>query len=313
MTKLRRLPAADEVQHLYQRSLDRGIIFYTQKDRIVFTTIFYSLCKKYKIKPLGLCIMMTHFHILVVCDNQNTISAFMRDLESIFAKEYNSYYGRSGPLFGYRFGQSAKYNPKSIITIISYVYNNPVAAGLCQKAEEYKWGFLPYVLSHHPFSETHRSRRSSRKLNRAIKYARSYLAGNYYLGYELIDYLFNNLDHPETQQLIDIIVSSCSEVIDFELLTKFYGSWDLMLVAMFSNTGNEYDLKETAEGKSDKRCMNLIKYAYQFQLPSRRRHFCSLSKEESSELAISMMTNYGATRFDIERVLHICSSQVIII
>ena len=58
---------------------------------------------------------------------------------------------------------------KSIKTSYSYVYNNPVEKKLAAVSQNYRWTFLAYAASDHPFSEKIVLRKASMGLRRALK------------------------------------------------------------------------------------------------------------------------------------------------
>ena len=53
----------------------------------------------------------------------------------------------------------------------------------------------------------------------------------------------NRLNERERSQLVDYIISVYN-CIDYHFLTGCYGSYQDMLLAVNSNTGSEYDIKE---------------------------------------------------------------------
>ena len=62
--------------------------------------------------------------------------------------------------------------------------------------------------------------------------------------------MFARLNNDESQQLTDYIISKYS-VIDYQAAIDYYGCYEKMLMAFHSNTGNEYDIKESFNGKRD--------------------------------------------------------------
>ena len=86
------------IAHIYQRGFNMSVIFYSVKDILVFYTILYVLKKKYKITVLGIVFMYNHYHLLIKARSQEVVSCFMRDLETVFSKEFNKEAGIKGKL-----------------------------------------------------------------------------------------------------------------------------------------------------------------------------------------------------------------------
>ena len=63
----------------------------------------------------------------------------MRRLAVRYAAWFNLKYGRMGHLFQDRFKSEAVESDSYLVTVLRYVYNNPVKAGLCDSAGDYAW------------------------------------------------------------------------------------------------------------------------------------------------------------------------------
>lgn len=114
------------LHHIYQRTVDGYLIFYSVRDFIVFFTLFCTLARKHRMNVLGLCLMIDHIHVLLSAPSRVELSAFVRDYTSQFSKKRNAHYSRKGQFFEHRFGSAPKTSDKKARTAISYIYNNPV-------------------------------------------------------------------------------------------------------------------------------------------------------------------------------------------
>jgi hypothetical protein len=56
-----------EVTHVYQRAINGFNIFYERDDYLVFYTIFSVFLRRFGITALALCLMIDHFHALLLC------------------------------------------------------------------------------------------------------------------------------------------------------------------------------------------------------------------------------------------------------
>ena len=245
-----RLFAPGILHHCYQRLVSRNLIFYTVSDYLVFFSVFCSTARKYDVRVLSLCIMPDHFHCSLTAGSRKDLSGFIGEYTGQFVSVHNPVCHHSGPLFESPFGRAVKLGAKKARTNLIYVGNNPVERQLCKRAEEYRWNFLAYARSKHPFSEPLILRHASRPLARAVREVRSDALRCRPLTYRQLQRLSIPLNHSELNQLIDCIIRAYN-VIDYDAAIRFFDNYQDMLHAMHSTTGSEYDLNEIFNGRSD--------------------------------------------------------------
>ena len=156
-------------QHVYQKTHNGEIIFYSSRDAIVFFTTFCAVARKHGVAPVALCIMPEHLHGLYKADCRGDLSPFIKEYSRIFTLQFNKDISRRGSLFKPRFGCAAKAGSKSIRTINAYIANNPVEKRSCLRAEEYRWNFLAYAVSDHPFSDKLIIRKAGSNMKKAVR------------------------------------------------------------------------------------------------------------------------------------------------
>lgn len=266
--------------HLYQRTQDRRALFKNTEDHIVFYTICNVLARKFSAVILAQCHMYNHFHILCQLPDQKLMGKFMGQITSLFTKKYNIAHQRTGQLFKRPFGNSVKEEPLKICSTIAYVFNNPVKAKICKKAIQYKWNFLQLLESKHKKKQKIKLRElplfvreevslidsmydnlkcidydylnslKSRVVARVrqmkrVRKATSVVSDNQE---QWLDELQNeSIIHDVANEYIDllheyILNKYCS--VDIPRLSSFYKDFDTMLLAIDSNMGSDYDLKE---------------------------------------------------------------------
>ena len=246
----RRRIVREVLHHCYQRTVDRVLIFYCVSDFLVFFTVLSVVASKHKVRLLSLCLMADHLHLSIIEEGKGELTTFVRDYSSRFSRLHNQVCHCSGPLFEPQFGCAPKMGDKRARTNLIYVGNNAPERRLCKNAEEYRWNFLAYAVSDHPFSDKYVSRKASYALNNARKVVLSRHERGLPLSYELLKNLFFPLCKKEKDQLVDIIVSTYN-MLDYPSAIRFFDSYDAMLTAMHASTGSEYDLNEMFIGKSD--------------------------------------------------------------
>ena len=252
------------VNHIYQRPIEPSVIFYNISDYLVYFTILCSLASKYDVRILKLCQMPDHVHGSWIAGRKKDLFGLERDVTSLFAREHNRICHRKGPFFQSPFGSTPKYTEKKVRSNLIYVDNNPVERRLCEHAEQYRWNYIAYAVSNHPFSEPYRKENASRPMVRAVCSVKACHADGKHLTYAMLQRLLKPLGRKEQEQLVDIIITTYS-VIDHEGAIRFFGNYENMLLADHSTTGSEYDLKEVFLGKDDRwyaRMANIVMKRY---------------------------------------------------
>lgn len=250
--------------HVYKRREDTFQIFYSIRDFLVYFTLFCTVAKRKGVRVHALTLMYDHIHELISVDSQQHLKEFEREVNSIFAREWNRSVRVCGSFFA-PFGSALKRGEKYIRNAVAYLANNPVERHLVPKVEDYRWNFLAYALSEHPFSEGFRSHHCSSALELGIKQVRYLQKGGHYLDYPALDRLVSRIPESELPILTDTIISIYN-IIDYPSCVQLYGDFQTMLTAINANTGNEHDIKEVFTGTSDRvylKMMNSIckKYA----------------------------------------------------
>jgi putative transposase len=124
--------------HVMNRGNRKARIYEDNRDRRRFRHIFLAEKERYGVELLAGCPMGTHFHAVVNTPHGN-LSDFMEQLEGQFARYSNWRHGRVGHLFQGRFRGVVIEHDIQLLTALCYVFFNPVSAGLCARAEDYKW------------------------------------------------------------------------------------------------------------------------------------------------------------------------------
>ena len=247
----KRAVISGSVHHIYQRTLNGELIFYTIRDHLVHFSIMSVCAKRHGLTVLAFCQMPDHLHLTAMPICKKQLADFIRDATACFVREYNRAVGRTGPLFDSRFGSAPKIKEKKVRENLVYVYNNAGERELCSYAEEYRWNFLAYALSAHPFSEPFVYGKASWRMKKAVREAKSRAASGDFLRYNFLERIYAGLDQRETAQLTDILVTLYL-FIDYQTSIAFYGSFDKMLAAIHSNTGTEHDIREVFDAGTDR-------------------------------------------------------------
>ena len=291
------------VYHIYQRSADGFLLFYSVRDYLVFFSIVSVAAERYGIKLLGICQMVDHVHLLVAVQDKKQIPVFIQFYTSHYARYFNRDSGFSGAVFSRRYGIAEKRGDKKIRTAIAYLYNNPVEKGLGRRAEECRWNYLAYATSSNPFSKRLVMREASKRLRRSLKELKYCAESGLPLNYSLVESLTSDLNDTEIKQLTDKAITLYNR-IDYRTVTGYYKSYTEMLTAFSSNTGSEYDIQEEFSPDSDMIYFDLVRAALHLTDGNPVKSLLAKSDKEKVLLAKVLMRMTGASRKQVAKFLH---------
>ena len=125
--------------HVITQGINKSYIFEKAEDIKYYIKIMYHLTKEQKIKIVGYCIMNNHAHMLIKAEEIKELSKYMQRLNTKYGKYYNKKYSRVGYVFRDRYRAEGIYTEEYLYNCLKYIYNNPVKAGICKKAEDYPY------------------------------------------------------------------------------------------------------------------------------------------------------------------------------
>lgn len=289
----------DAIQHIYQRALDKGVIFYTDEDRIVYYTTAAAVKRKYDITVCASSLMFTHMHHSVKCRSLRILRKFLQDLDSTFARAYNKEHKREGQLFCNQPGISQKASWKAKKTNIIYVFNNHVEKKICTSAVQERWSLLAYAMSEHPFSEPIVS--PSAGLKRAIHLVNRRVSSNLPLKYKDLHKILPSLDNIENEQFIDYVIVKFA-LIDYVSASEYFQDFDSMMTAVNSVEGGEWNLKEDYYNAPDTQFLELTKW---FSANSNQKSPHSLSAPKKWDMIMRAKYETSALDCHLERFFHL--------
>lgn len=129
------------IYHVVLRGINRGDIFFDDDDSLRFLETLAQKKRNQEYWLYGYCLMNNHAHLLVQ-ENEDTVSRTMSRIGTSYAKWYNQKYSRSGHVFQGRYGSECVEDDKYLLTVVRYIHNNPVKAGLVKEPEAYRWSSI---------------------------------------------------------------------------------------------------------------------------------------------------------------------------
>lgn len=138
MPRKARKKSKSGIYHIMLRGANRQEIFHDDDDSKRFLEILQKYTKNSDVKVHGWCLMDNHVHLLLGEGNEE-LSITMKRIGVSFVWHYNWKYKTTGHLFQDRFRSENIENNEYLLTVIRYIHQNPVRAGMVKKVEDWKW------------------------------------------------------------------------------------------------------------------------------------------------------------------------------
>ena len=125
------------IYHVMLKGIDGRNIFMQEGDRKKFLSQMLQAHEKGGFSILAYCLMNNHVHLLL--EENEELGTIMKRITVGYALWHNHYYGRSGHLFQNRYLSEVVEKDEYLVTVARYIHQNPVKAGLVDKAVKYRW------------------------------------------------------------------------------------------------------------------------------------------------------------------------------
>ena len=152
MPRKARNRAESGIYHIMLRGINQQQIFEDEEDNQKFLQILMECKEISEYKLLAYCLMGNHVHLLIQ-EGKEPLDHIFRRFGSRFVYWYNTKYRRVGHLFQDRFKSEPVDSDAYLITVIRYIHQNPVKAGICEKPEDYPYSSWQEYLSTPRFAD----------------------------------------------------------------------------------------------------------------------------------------------------------------
>lgn len=126
------------IYHIMLRGVNGQQIFEDKEDNDKFLQVLKD-CKAISgYKLFAYCLMGNHIHILLQ-ETDEPIELLMKRIATRFVYWYNIKYKRSGHLFQDRFKSEPVEDDAYFLTVLRYIHQNPLKAGLCKNVNGYEY------------------------------------------------------------------------------------------------------------------------------------------------------------------------------
>ncbi|TML72000.1 MAG: addiction module toxin RelE [Actinobacteria bacterium] len=138
MPRALRPPIENGIYHVTARGNRKADIYFDVADRQYFLQLVGRVVERCGWMVHAYCLMTNHYHLVVATPAAN-ISTGMQRVNSMYASWVNWRYDLCGHLFGDRFDSQFVEADAHFLQACRYVVLNPVRAGICDDAGEYRW------------------------------------------------------------------------------------------------------------------------------------------------------------------------------
>ena len=138
MPRQARRKSESGIYHIMLRGINQQQIFEDSEDCEKFLQILKDCKVVSEFKLFAYCLMGNHIHLLVQEDKE-PIDQVMKRLATRFVYWYNIKYQRIGHLFQDRFKSEPVEDDAYFMTVIRYIHQNPIKAGLCKNIRGYEY------------------------------------------------------------------------------------------------------------------------------------------------------------------------------
>lgn len=136
MARQARKKSKSGIYHIMLRGINKQDIFIEDDDYKRFLKTLYDCKKTYRFELYAYCLMGNHIHLLVK-EIDEDISTIIKRIGCSFVYWYNKKYERVGHLFQDRFRSEPVEDDEYFLSVLRYIHQNPVTAGLVTKCEDY--------------------------------------------------------------------------------------------------------------------------------------------------------------------------------
>jgi putative transposase len=138
MPRAPRLVVPGAPHHVVQRGNRRQLLFFEDADRRFYLRLLTAALSRHGTRCLAWCLMDNHIHLILVPAGEDGLRAPLASAHTAYSQRVNSALQLSGHLFQGRFA-SYPMDEAHLMVAARYVENNPVAAGLVVRAEDWPW------------------------------------------------------------------------------------------------------------------------------------------------------------------------------
>jgi REP element-mobilizing transposase RayT len=138
MPRKARRKSESGIYHLILRGINRQSIFEDDEDREKFLQKLEHYKQECGYSIYAYCLMSNHIHLLIKTGRE-PLQQIMKRIGASYVYWYNWKYERCGHLFQDRYKSEPVEDDKYFLTVLRYIHQNPIKAGLVKDIKNYEW------------------------------------------------------------------------------------------------------------------------------------------------------------------------------
>lgn len=138
MPRNSREKSATGIYHIMIRGINRQAIFEDDEDRLKFLKVIKAFKDDQGFELYAYCLMNNHVHLLLK-EELDSVATIMKRICGSYVYWYNRKYERCGHLFQDRYKSEVVESDRYFLTVLRYIHQNPLKAGLVKSIDDYKW------------------------------------------------------------------------------------------------------------------------------------------------------------------------------
>ena len=138
MPRTERKKSTSGVYHVMLRGINQQQIFEDEEDYLRFLSILRECKEVCGFKLYAYCMMGNHVHLLLQ-EGKEPLNLIFKRIGCRFVYWYNLKYQRVGHLFQDRYKSEAVEEDTYFLTVLRYILQNPMKAGLEELPGSYRW------------------------------------------------------------------------------------------------------------------------------------------------------------------------------
>jgi len=138
MPRIARLVVPGYPHHVTQRGNRRQQTFFEESDYLAYVELLRELKTKAQVEIWAYCLMPNHVHFVAVPQHEQGLAKLFGVAHHRYARRVNSMHDWRGHLWQERF-HSCVMDDAHLLMAVRYIELNPVRAGICSRAEDWRW------------------------------------------------------------------------------------------------------------------------------------------------------------------------------
>ena len=146
MPRTPRIAPGGYVYHALNRAVARLPLFEKSEDFEAFERVLLEAHARHPIRILSYCLMPNHWHFVLWPARSGQMTAFLRWLTHTHTQRWHAHHHTAGTghLYQGRFKAFPIEEDEHLYPVLRYVERNALRAGLCARAEDWRWSSLAH-------------------------------------------------------------------------------------------------------------------------------------------------------------------------